>query len=266
MYYQFWRMLLFWTVFSAVTSYYIYLATRPKLSPKTPRRVYKYLFNLYQATHVTTVIGAILSGIRFFDVHLFLFEDVQWWNEHYILSWFVPSPEIILFYGLYYGVMLRDLASLLATRMANAFEKEQRKFYQSYSRHREMCNLCQGPLSTVSEDEMLELQIHKSRFNAGEDDQQVKPEADEENITLNCGHTMHEFCLKGWIILGKKETCPVCKEKTDTSTVFEETAPWQADSPLYLNVLEMTRYLVVWNPIIIICVQILLKVMHATDQ
>lgn len=32
-------------------------------------------------------------------------------------------------------------------------------------------------------------------------------------IELGCKHKYHEFCIKGWTIVGKKDTCPACKEK-----------------------------------------------------
>lgn len=46
---------------------------------------------------------------------------------------------------------------------------------------------------------------------------QLVPEGEEGIIEntyrLSCGHTFHEFCIRGWCIVGKKQTCPYCKEK-----------------------------------------------------
>lgn len=39
-----------------------------------------------------------------------------------------------------------------------------------------------------------------------------EPQADPV-IELGCKHKYHEFCIKGWTIVGKKDTCPACKEK-----------------------------------------------------
>lgn len=30
----------------------------------------------------------------------------------------------------------------------------------------------------------------------------------------------HEFCIRGWCIVGKKQTCPYCKEKVDLKRIF----------------------------------------------
>ena len=30
----------------------------------------------------------------------------------------------------------------------------------------------------------------------------------------------HEFCIRGWCIVGKKQTCPYCKEKVDLKRMF----------------------------------------------
>jgi len=38
----------------------------------------------------------------------------------------------------------------------------------------------------------------------------------EQNFKLDCGHSFHEWCIRGWILLGKKDLCPVCKEKVSS--------------------------------------------------
>ncbi len=35
----------------------------------------------------------------------------------------------------------------------------------------------------------------------------------ERTVSLSCGHAFHDFCVRGWTIVGKKETCPYCGEK-----------------------------------------------------
>jgi RING finger protein 121 len=31
----------------------------------------------------------------------------------------------------------------------------------------------------------------------------------------------HEFCIRGWCIVGKKQTCPYCKEIVDLKRLFQ---------------------------------------------
>lgn len=36
----------------------------------------------------------------------------------------------------------------------------------------------------------------------------------------------HEFCIRGWCIVGKKQTCPYCKEKVDLKRMFCNPYPF----------------------------------------
>lgn len=46
----------------------------------------------------------------------------------------------------------------------------------------------------------------------------------EDTYKLSCHHVFHEFCIRGWCIIGKKQTCPYCKEKVDLKRLFSN--PW----------------------------------------
>jgi hypothetical protein len=59
----------------------------------------------------------------------------------------------------------------------------------------------------------------------------------ERVITLNCRHRYHEFCIRGWMIVGKKDTCPYCNEKVDLKQTF--TSPWEKTSIVWANLLDM---------------------------
>lgn len=43
----------------------------------------------------------------------------------------------------------------------------------------------------------------------------------EKSYTLPCTHVFHEYCIRGWCIIGKKQTCPYCKEKVDLQRLFK---------------------------------------------
>ena len=44
----------------------------------------------------------------------------------------------------------------------------------------------------------------------------------ENTFQLTCGHEFHEFCVRGWCIVGKKQTCPWCHEKVDLKVRFKK--------------------------------------------
>ena len=42
-------------------------------------------------------------------------------------------------------------------------------------------------------------------------------------VVFKCSLTpciFHEFCIRGWCIVGKKQICPYCKEKVDLKRMF----------------------------------------------
>lgn len=79
----------------------------------------------------------------------------------------------------------------------------------------------------------------------------------EDRIRLpTCGHVFHAFCIRGWRIVGKEE-CPCCKERVALSEVFVQ--PWEKQTVLWSYVLDVTRYLVVYNPIIFVGLQALVR-------
>lgn len=48
----------------------------------------------------------------------------------------------------------------------------------------------------------------------------------ENTFKLSCEHVFHEFCIRGWCIVGKKQTCPYCKEKVDLKKMFHNPYPF----------------------------------------
>ncbi|KAG8137157.1 putative RING finger protein [Naja naja] len=84
--------------------------------------------------------------------------------------------------------------------------------------------------------------------------QQIFVDVNEEGIIentyrLSCNH----FCIRGWCIVGKKQTCPYCKEKVDLKRMFSN--PWERPHVMYGQLLDWLRYLVAWQPVIIGLVQ-----------
>lgn len=53
LYSGFWRMVLVWSVFTGISGYFMFLATRKKLDKRTPGRVYSFFFFAYKACYGT---------------------------------------------------------------------------------------------------------------------------------------------------------------------------------------------------------------------
>lgn len=108
-----------------------------------------------------------------------------------------------------------------------------------------------------------------------------EPGVIENTYKLSCEHVFHEFCIRGWCIIGKKQTCPYCKEKVDLKKMFYNPYPfniiinkqlsiffnifsyiylnnvcrWERPHVLYGQLLDWIRWLVAWQPLILLLVQ-----------
>lgn len=60
----------------------------------------------------------------------------------------------------------------------------------------------------------------------------------------------HEFCIRGWCIVGKKQMCPYCKEKVDLKRMFSNPYPFvkcpvleHVFSLVEVRILDLTKFL-----------------------
>eukprot|EP00286_Rhodomonas_abbreviata_P003777 CAMPEP_0181345824 /NCGR_PEP_ID=MMETSP1101-20121128/32972_1 /TAXON_ID=46948 /ORGANISM="Rhodomonas abbreviata, Strain Caron Lab Isolate" /LENGTH=153 /DNA_ID=CAMNT_0023457839 /DNA_START=38 /DNA_END=499 /DNA_ORIENTATION=+ len=118
---------------------------------------------------------------------------------------------MLLFFGLYFGILSRDCSEMCTDRMASSMGYGTKKKQDCPQR-------------------------------------QYDPTA-ERTVSLSCGHSFHDFCIRGWTIVGKKDTCPYCSEKVSIRAMFAN--PWETQSLLWANLLDGVRYLIVWNPVIV---------------
>uniref|UniRef100_A0A8C8B2F3 Ring finger protein 121 n=1 Tax=Otus sunia TaxID=257818 RepID=A0A8C8B2F3_9STRI len=105
-----WRFLVIWVLFSAVTAFVTFRATRKPLVQTTPRLVYKWFLLIYKISYATGIVGYMTVMFTLFGLNLL----------------FRIKPEdamdfgiALLFYGLYYGVLERDFAEMCADYMAS---------------------------------------------------------------------------------------------------------------------------------------------------
>jgi hypothetical protein len=74
---------------------------------------------------------------------------------------------------------------------------------------------------------------------------------------LQCMHVFHEACIKGWCVIGKKDTCPTCSERVDIKALLKTSPLWGQTSRLWGQLLDAVRYVVVWNPLIFLALRVL---------
>nr|XP_037848973.1 RING finger protein 175 isoform X3 [Chlorocebus sabaeus]XP_037848990.1 RING finger protein 175 isoform X3 [Chlorocebus sabaeus] len=105
-----WRFLSMWGMFSVITSYILFRATRKPLSGRTPRLVYKWFLLIYKLSYAFGVVGYLAIMFTMCGFNLFFKIKARDSMDFGIVS---------LFYGLYYGVMGRDFAEICSDYMAS---------------------------------------------------------------------------------------------------------------------------------------------------
>jgi RING finger protein 121 len=126
---------------------------------------------------------------------------------------------IILFYGLYFGTLGRDFVDRLSVHMATSIGYYSVNGFPSRVIKDDYCAIC------------------------GESTH------DSSKTVLECSHSFHPICIRGWTVIGKKDMCPCCKEKVDLKE-FQKN-PWGTSSPLIIR--HCTNFLFIFSGCIKIC-------------
>jgi len=150
----------------------------------------------------------------------------------------------VLFFSLYFAVLGRDFAEIAANRISSTIG-----FHKYENPPPNLCALCGDELRPL-----LDLM--------GKSDEE-KEAAEKSVFKLPCGHEFHEQCLRGWTIVGKKDTCALCREKVNLHELIPDL-PWNSRrvSVLWIRLLGILRFLVVWNPIIINLDLLMMRLFH----
>ena len=153
--------------------------------PSTPFRVYSWFFWGYRVCNILTGLGYACITVEFLGVSDLLVKPGA----------FANTGIRMMFYGLYYGVLGRDAAELCADRLA----------------------VSMGYGKKGSEDNLPQRAIDPTKClicgQALEDGGDQASTNSMRTVVLGCGHSFHAFCIRGWTLVGKKETCPYCSEK-----------------------------------------------------
>ncbi|XP_067663860.1 E3 ubiquitin ligase Rnf121-like isoform X1 [Haliotis asinina] len=221
---KFWwmRFVCVWAMFSFITGYIVFRASRKPLSGDTPRLVYKWFLLIFKLSYAAGVLGYLVVMLTIFGISMLFLVKPQTGMDFGLLT---------LFYGLYFGVVSRDFAEVCSEFMAAHIGYYSSTGLPSKSLDPNICAVCGNQILVISNEDAII----------------------EKTCRLSCNHVFHEFCIRGWCIVGKKQTCPYCKEKVDLKRMFP--SPWERTNVMYGNLLDWIRYLVAWQPVIILLVQ-----------
>lgn len=219
-----WRFVFIWTIFTVGTCIVMSWALQKPIAGTTPRWVYKWFYVIYLQSCAVCVFGYVVVMLTLLGVNVVFRAKPQSWMDVGLL---------FLFYGVYYGVLSRDVSEAVTDRMACTIGYYTTTGVPVRQLESNVCAVCGNKIHVLDNSDAIV----------------------EESYKLPCGHIFHEFCIRGWCIVGKKQTCPYCKEKVDLKRMF--CSPWEKPHILYGNFLDFIRYLVVWQPVIIMAVQFL---------
>ncbi|KAK2718032.1 hypothetical protein QYM36_006726 [Artemia franciscana] len=194
---QFWRFVFCWLLFSCVTLLVVRKALEKPLHGATPRMVYKWFYIIHLLSCGLGIFGYAVIIAAFCGFNLVFGVLPQVWLDFGFL---------LIFYGSYFGVLGRDLAEMCADKMASNIGYYVPDGIPSRSLEENMCAVCGNRLLVLNNDDAVL----------------------EKTFRLPCNHVFHEFCIRGWCIVGKKETCPYCKEKVDLRGIVTNPYPFES--------------------------------------
>ena len=233
-----WRFPCIWLVFSSVTSFVTKRSLEKPIQGTTPRLVYKWFLLIYKISYFIGIFGYITMMATFLGLNLIFGVKPSTWMDLGLMC---------MFYALYYGVVSIDFAEICTEKMAANIG-----YYKSEGmpeRHLEK-DICAGNQDTIQPLRIyLYLSVCGQKLLVSVDEEGVI----EDTFRLSCGHEFHEFCIRGWCIVGKKQTCPYCHEKVDLKRMFPN--PWEKPQVMYGQLLDWVRWLVCWQPVILVLVQ-----------
>lgn len=229
---HFWRMLAVWMLYSGITAFVVHRALRPKIARSTPRLVYTWFHFIYKLCYGSAVGGYALILCDFTGISL-VFPG--------FLNPASPVGFMLLFYGTYYGVLGRDCANMCTELMAAKIGYYSKDGMPSRQLGQNVCAICDAALF--------------KNLRLDQDDS-----ANECIFTLSCNHQFHESCIRGWTVVGKRDTCPTCHEKVNLRATFSN--PWETEGLTWGVILDALRFLIVYNPLIVLIVHTVLVVVY----
>lgn len=231
-----------WTLFSGVTGYFLYACSfQPSMDKGLPKLVYRWFFVTFRTS---VAVGA--AGYVLLLLNIFLFAGMA------PLGIDTTGLSVLaLWYGLYFGILTRDCAEVASERIANRLGGARRMAVSVRD-----CGICGG-----------ELKDGMRIAGAGAAGAAADPPLDDgdASVQLSCKHIVHADCAKGWLIVGKKDTCPVCNERVDLRALYAGK-PWETKNLQWIQMLDFFRYMVVWQPAVLMALHFIFHGLGLDDE
>ncbi|MEW5303753.1 MAG: hypothetical protein WDW36_006413 [Sanguina aurantia] len=281
---HYWRFLAVWFCYSCATGWLLSLCLKKKLELSTPRRVYQFFLVMYRISRTLGLLGYTLLLINTVN------------GGAVGSAFHLPKDAFIdlLWYGLYFGVLGRDCAEVASDSMASGMGSQGRKLLTQVNKCGVCGNELEDGLHVCNVQPVdAELALRHAHNNTnlamigrgwvaaclpawssggvvvmtrwsgkppasggappGRAGQAA--EVGERVVQLQCNHSFHDLCIRGWTVVGKKDTCPTCCEKVDLGKLYADR-PWETRNLTWLQMLDSLRYLIVWNPIIFLIINL----------
>ncbi|EGG23123.1 hypothetical protein DFA_05253 [Cavenderia fasciculata] len=247
-YYGYIRMIIIWTLFSLAIVYLYRLSIEQPLQRTTPKIVYMWFYSIYLISYFITFLGYIGLMCAMLQINI------------PILS---KGSLELLFYGLYFGVLGRDFAEICSNRIASILGLGGSRLPITKASNN-YCAVCSGyldPNATTTNSASAGLMNPTSSFSDHNNDKdrsgRISRIVDrtmniifsKKSCKLECGHMFHLWCIKGWYLIGKHDHCPNCNEKVDIKSL--STNPWEKTDFAWGILLDVVRFLIAWNPLVI---------------
>nr|CAD7575729.1 unnamed protein product [Timema californicum] len=179
----------------------------------------QWFYLLYKLSYALGLVGYVVMMAAFFGLNLLFDSKVHIWMDFGML---------FLFYGLYYGVLGRDVAEICADKMASHVGYYTAQGMPTRSLDATVCAVCGNKL-LVQEGEEGVL---------------------ENTYKLSCEHVSRVLYSR-LVHCGQEADLPVLQGEGG----FKEDVFWERPHVLYGQLLDWIRWLVAWQPLILCLVQ-----------
>lgn len=148
----YYRFIIIWFIFTSITSYVFKLATKSPIDRSTPRLIYKWFLLVHKITYGIGVAGYIGLMLTFLGFNFLFFISPTASLDFSIL---------LMFYGVYYGVLARDIAEICSDSMAARIGYYTETGIPKRALETNICSICTNEIMILNNDEALFEESHK---------------------------------------------------------------------------------------------------------